>query len=104
WPAAGGLSFSDGDTLEFTLRLPTALVENAPEDASPEVGVWLVDSGKEIPADAPHAGRVLALRSSRPAEWIVQVRGIHAANAAALDLTARWRFKKADGTQASGEI
>ena len=106
WPANGALSFHDGDTLEFTLRLAPPLIENAPEDALPSVSIFLIESGAKEPAeDAAQAGRVLALRSSRPGEWIVQVRGIAPPKEnVPLELLARWNFTKADGAKASGEL
>ncbi len=106
WPANGALSFHDGDTLEFTLRLPPLLIENAPEDALPSVSIILLEAGaKEPAADAPQTGRVLALRSSRPGEWIVQVRGFAPPKEnVPLELLARWSFAKAGGAKASGEL
>ena len=104
WPASGTLSLSDGDTLEFTLKLPASIIENAPEDAMPAVSVWLDNAGSKD-ANGPPAGRVLAVRSSRPGEWLVQVRGIKpSTNAAALELRTQWRFTKAGGTTVSGEL
>lgn len=106
WPASGALSFRDGDTLEFALRLPTSIVANAPDDALPTIGVWFLESGtKEIPKDAPQNGRALTLRSARTNEWIVQVRGFKPPKEnAALDLHVRWSFTTSDASLASGEV
>ena len=106
WPANNALAFHSGDTLELTLRLPASVVENAPEDAQPTVGIWLKEpDAKEPTAEAPQAGRVLVLRSARPGEWIVQVRGISAAKEnVSLELLARWSFAKPGAAPVSGEL
>ncbi len=108
WPSTGLLSIPEDDTLEFTLKLPAAIIENASEDALPTIEVALVES-VPLPASPfplPPSPRVLALRSARPGEWIVHVRGLKPPkeNPGALDLIARWSFTKADNTKAAGEI
>ena len=108
WPSSASLSLSENDALEFSLRLPPAWTENAPESVMPAVSVWFLEAGATQPAaGVAQAGHVLAVKSPRSSEWLVQVRGLHlpaAAGNAPPALLVRWSYARSDGSKSSGDI